>query len=279
MGQAVRTYVGLDIGTTKISCIIADMNGTGEPRVVGVGNAPSEGLRRGVVVDLEKTVASIQRAVDEAERMAGVQVKGVFAGIAGDHIRSLNSRGVIAVSRKDNEIGPPDVDRVVEAAKAIAIPMDREIIHGIPQEFIVDDQDGISGVRLEAEVHIITGAVTSAKNICRSIQRAGLKVNDLVLEPLASSHAVLGPDERDLGVVLLDIGGGTTDVAVFYEGSIRHTAILPFGGANVTNDLAIGLRTPIDKAEAIKIQYGCALASLVPSTESISVSGVGGRAD
>ena len=217
--------------------------------------------------------------------MAGMPVKGVYAGIAGDHIRSINSRGVIAVSRKDNEIGPADVDRVVEAAKAVAIPMDREIIHVIPQEFIVDDQNGIkdpvgmSGVRLEAEVHIITGAVTSAKNICRSIQRAGLKVYDLVLEPLASSHAVLAADERDLGVVLLDIGGGTTDVAVFFEGSIRHTAIIPFGGANVTNDIAIGLRTPIDKAEQIKIQHGCALASLVPAEDRIAVSGVGGRAD
>jgi cell division protein FtsA len=285
MGSGTRHHVGLDIGTTKISCIIADTNGNGEPRVVGVGTAPSEGLRRGVVVDLEKTVASITRAVEEAERMAGVSARGVYAGIAGDHIRSINSRGVIAVSRKDNEIAQPDVDRVVEAAKAIAIPMDREIIHVIPQEFIVDDQDGIkdpvgmSGVRLEAEVHIITGAVTSAKNICRSIQRAGLKVYDLVLEPLASSHAVLGRDERDLGVVLLDLGGGTTDVAVFFEGSIRHTAIIPFGGANVTNDLAIGLRTPIDKAEQIKIQHGCALASLIGPEEVVAVSGVGGRAD
>ena len=285
MGQSTRTFTGLDIGTTKISCIIADMSSTGELRVVGIGNAPSEGLRRGVVVDLEKTVGSIQRAVDEAQRMAGAPVKGVYAGIAGDHIRSINSRGVIAVSRKDNEIGPADVDRVVEAAKAVAIPKDREIIHMIPQEFIVDDQNGIkdpvgmSGVRLEAEVHIITGAVTSAKNICRSIQRAGLKVYDLVLEPLASSHAVLAADERDLGVVLLDIGGGTTDVAVFFEGSIRHTAIIPFGGANVTNDIAIGLRTPIDKAEQIKIQHGCALASLVPAEDRIAVSGVGGRAD
>ena len=285
MAQATKTHVGLDIGTTKISCIVADMNGAGELRIVGVGNAPSEGLRRGVVVDLEKTVSSITRAVDEAERMAGVPVKGVTAGIAGDHIRSINSRGVIAVSRKDNEIGPADVSRVVEAAQAVAIPVDREIIHVIPQEFIVDDQDGIkdpvgmSGVRLEAEVHIITGAVTSAQNICRAIQRAGLKVHDLVLEPLASSHAVLGRDERDLGVVLLDIGGGTTDVAVFFEGSIRHTAIIPFGGSNVTNDIAIGLRTPIDKAEAIKIMHGSALASLVPAEETITVSGVGGRAD
>src|SRR4029077_18985704 len=285
MAQGVRTFVGLDIGTTKISCIVADMNGTGELRVVGVGNAPSEGLRRGVVVDLEKTVASIVRAVEEAERMAGVPVKSATAGIAGDHIRSINSRGVIAVARKDNEIGPADVDRVVEAAKAIAIPLDREIIHVIPQEFIVDDQDGIkdpigmSGVRLEAEVHIITGAVTSAKNICRAIQRAGLKVNDLVLEPLASSHAVLGDDERDLGVVLLDIGGGTTDVAVFFEGSIRHTAIIPFGGANVTSDIAIGLRTPIDKAEHLKIQFGSARAALVSPDHKVMVSGVGGRAD
>lgn len=285
MAQSTRTFVGLDIGTTKISCIIADQNSGGEMRVVGVGNAPSEGLRRGVVVDLEKTVTSIQRAVEESERMAGIDVKGVYAGIAGDHIRSINSRGVIAVARKDNEIAQADVERVVEAAKAIAIPMDREIIHVIPQEYLVDDQDGIkdpvgmSGVRLEAEVHIITGAVTSAKNICRAIQRAGLKVYDLVLEPLASAQAVLDDDERGLGVVLLDIGGGTTDVAVFHEGSIRHTAIIPFGGASVTSDIAIGLRTPIDKAEAIKIQYGSALASLVPAEQMLAVSGVGGRTD
>ncbi len=285
MAQATRTFVGLDIGTTKICCIIADQGPAGEVRVVGVGNAPSEGLRRGVVVDLDKTVASITRAVEEAERMAGIEVKGVYAGIAGDHIRSINSRGVIAVARKNNEIADADVERVVEAAKAIAIPMDREIIHVIPQEFIVDDQDGIkdpvgmSGVRLEAEVHIITGAVTSAKNICRAIQRAELKVFDLVLEPLASATAVLDDDERDLGVVLLDLGGGTTDVAIYHEGSIRHTAIIPFGGANVTSDIAIGLRTPIDKAEAIKIQFGSALASRVGADETLGVSGVGGRAD
>jgi cell division protein FtsA len=285
MAPAARHFAGLDIGTTKISCIIADQNDAGELRIVGVGNAPSEGLRRGAVVDLEKTVASITRAVEEAERMSGVQAKGVHAGIAGDHIRSLNSRGVVAVSRKDNEIHAADVARVIEAAKAIAIPTDREIIHVIPQEFIVDDQDGIkdpvgmSGVRLEAEVHIITGAVTSARNICRAIQRAGLKVYDLTLEPLASAAAVLDDDETDLGVVLLDLGGGTTDVAVFHEGAVRHTCIIPFGGANVTSDIAIGLRTPIDKAEAIKIQFGCALAALVNGDESVSVSGVGGRGD
>ena len=285
MAQATRTYAGLDIGTTKISCIIADQSPTGEMRLLGIGNAPSEGLRRGAVVDLEKTVASIAKAVEEAERMAGVQAKGVHAGIAGDHIRSLNSRGVVAVSRKDNEIAPADVSRVIEAAKAIAIPMDREIIHCIPQEFMVDEQAGIkqpvgmSGVRLEAEVHIITGATTSARNICRAIQRADLKVYDLTLQPLASASAVLDADERDLGVVLLDIGGGTTDVAVFHEGAVRHTSIIPFGGANVTSDIAIGLRTPIDKAEAIKIQHGAALASLVSGDEMVGVSGVGGRAE
>ena len=285
MAQAAKTFAGLDIGTTKISCIIADQSASGELRIVGVGNAPSEGLRRGAVVDLEKTVASITRAVEEAERMSGVQAKGVHAGIAGDHIRSLNSRGVVAVSRKDNEIHAADVARVIEAAKAIAIPTDREIIHVIPQEFIVDDQDGIkdpvgmSGVRLEAEVHIITGAVTSARNICRAIQRAGLKVYDLTLEPLASAAAVLDDDEKDLGVVLLDLGGGTTDVAVFHEGAVRHTSIIPFGGANVTSDIAIGLRTPIDKAESIKIQFGAALASMVHGDQTVSVSGVGGRGD
>jgi cell division protein FtsA len=284
MAQATRTFAGLDIGTTKISCILADPDPAGGLRIVGIGNAPSEGLRRGAVVDLEKTVASITRAVEEAERMAGHEVKGVHAGIAGDHIRSLNSRGVVSVSRKDNEIAPADLERVIEAAKAIAIPTDREIIHVIPQEFIVDDQDGIkdpvgmSGVRLEAEVHIITGAVTSARNICRAIQRAGLKVYDLTLEPLASAMAVLDDDEKDLGVVLLDMGGGTTDMAVFHEGAVRHTSIIPFGGANVTSDIAIGLRTPIDKAEAIKIQHGAALAAMV-GDESVSVSGVGGRGD
>ena len=285
MAQASRTYAGLDIGTTKISCIVADQDASGELRIVGIGNAPSEGLRRGAVVDLEKTVASIARAVDEAERMAGFDIKGVHAGIAGDHIRSLNSRGVVAVSRKDNEIAPADVERVVEAAKAIAIPTDREIIHVIPQEFIVDDQNGIkdpvgmSGVRLEAEVHIITGAVTSARNICRAIQRAGLKVFDLTLEPLASAMAVLDEDEKNLGVVLLDLGGGTTDLAMFHEGAVRHTSIIPFGGANVTSDIAIGLRTPIDKAETIKIQHGAALAAMVGGDEFVNVSGVGGRGD
>jgi cell division protein FtsA len=280
-----KHYVGLDIGTTKISAIIAEKERTGEVKIVGVGVAPSDGLRRGVVVNLERTVASITAAVEEAERMAGVEVSGVFAGIAGDHIRSINSRGVIAVSGRDSEISAADVDRVIEAAKAVAIPADREIIHVIPQGYIVDDQDGVkdpvgmSGVRLEAEIHIITGAVASARNICRSIQKSGMRVRDLILEPLASAQAVLGPDEKEMGVVLLDIGGGTTDVAVFYEGSIRHTCIVPLGGANVTSDIAIGLRTPIDRAEELKIQHGSALASLVEASRHITVPGVGGRGD
>jgi len=282
MGSPKRIS-GLDIGTTKISAVIGEMDPDGGMGIVGVGIVPSEGLRRGVVVNLDKTVSSITRAIREAERMGGVQAKGVHAGIAGDHIRSINSRGVIAVSRNSDGITQGDVERVIEAAKAVAIPTDREIVHAIPQEYIVDDQDGIrdpigiSGVRLEAEVHIITGAITCTRNLCRSIQKAGLKVEGLVLEPLATSLAVLDEDERNLGVVLLDIGGGTTDIAVFSEGSIRHTAVVGLGGCNVTNDVAIGLRTPVDKAEMLKIEHGCALASLVDEEETIEVPGVGGR--
>jgi cell division protein FtsA len=278
-----RRISGLDIGTTKISAVIGEMGQDGGMGVVGVGISPSEGLRRGVVVNLEKTVGSIQKAIREAERMGGVQAKSVHAGIAGDHIRSINSRGVIAVSRGGDGISQADVDRVVEAAKTVAIPTDREIVHAIPQEFIVDDQDGIrdpigiTGVRLEAEVHIITGAVSCTRNLCKSIQRAGLKVENLVLEPLATSLACLDDDERNLGVVLLDIGGGTTDIAVFSEGSIRHTAVVGLGGCNITNDVAIGLRTPVDKAEMLKIEYGCALSGLVDDDETIEVPGVGGR--
>jgi cell division protein FtsA len=282
MGSPKR-ITGLDIGSTKISAVIGELDSDGRLGIVGVGAAPSEGLRRGVVVNLERTVASVQKAVKEAERMGGVQVKSVHVGIAGDHIRSINSRGVIAVSRGGDGISQGDVDRVIEAAKTVAIPTDREIVHAIPQEFVVDDQDGIkdpigiSGVRLEAEVHIITGAVSCTRNLVKSIERAGLKVENLVLEPLATNLAVLDEDERNLGVVLLDMGGGTTDIAVFAEGSIRHTAVVGLGGANITNDVAIGLRTPVDKAEFLKIEYGCALASLVDEEETISVPGVGGR--
>ena len=282
MGSPKR-ITGLDIGSTKISAVIGELGSDGRLGIVGVGAAPSEGLRRGVVVNLERTVASVRKAVKEAERMGGVQVKSVHVGIAGDHIRSINSRGVIAVSRGGDGISQGDVDRVIEAAKTVAIPTDREIVHAIPQEFVVDDQDGIkdpigiSGVRLEAEVHIITGAVSCTRNLVKSIERAGFKVENLVLEPLATNLAVLDEDERNLGVVLLDMGGGTTDIAVFAEGSIRHTAVVGLGGANITNDVAIGLRTPVDKAEFLKIEYGCALASLVDEDETISVPGVGGR--
>jgi cell division protein FtsA len=279
-------YAGLDIGTTKITAVVAEPDEEGDGiRIVGVGTAPSDGLKRGVVVNLEKTIRSVQHAVQEAERMSGRTLRNVYAGIAGDHIRGLNSRGVIAVSRKDTEITRHDVDRVIEAAKAVAIPADREILHVLPQEFIVDDQDGIrdpvgmSGVRLEAEVHIITGAASACRNVLRAAERAGLRVEELVLEPLASANAVLTQDERDLGVALLDIGGGTTDVAVFFEGSVRHTAVIGLGGANVTNDLAIGLRTPVERAEQLKLQCGCALTSMVRPEETVQVPAVGGRPD
>ena len=281
-----RIYAGLDIGTTKITAIVAEPEEDGDGiRIVGVGSAPSDGLKRGVVVNLEKTTRSIQYAVQEAERMSGRTIRAVFAGIAGEHIRGINSRGVIAVSRKDAEIRPHDLERVIEAAKAVAIPADREILHVLPQEFIVDDQDGIrdpvgmSGVRLEAEVHIITGAASACRNVIRAAERAGLVVEELVLEPLASADAVLTQDERDLGVALFDIGGGTTDVAIFYEGSVRHTAVIGLGGANVTNDLAIGLRTPVERAEQLKLQSGCALTSMVSPKEVVQVPSVGGRLD
>jgi cell division protein FtsA len=280
-----NVVVGLDIGTTKIGAVIAEVSDDGEPKVVGVGTSISEGLRRGVVVNLEKTVKSISKAVADAELMAGIEAHSVLAGIAGDHIRSINSRGVIAVSGANREITKSDVGRVVDAAKAVAIPMDREIIHVLAQEYIVDDQPGIkdpvgmAGVRLEAEVHIVTGAVTSAQNIYKSIQRAGMGVKDLVLEPLASSYAVLSPEEKELGVMLLDVGGGTTDVAVFFEGSIRHTVVIGLGGNNVTGDIAIGLRTSISQAEKIKLEKGSALASMVKEEEMITVPGIGGRQD
>ncbi len=281
-----KIYAGLDIGTTKITVIVAEPDEDGEAlRIIGIGTAPSDGLKRGVVVNLEKTVRSIQHALEEAERVSGRTVKSVWAGIAGDHIRGLTSRGVIAVSRKDAEIRAHDVARVIEAAKAVAIPADREILHVLPQEFIVDDQEGIrdpigmSGVRLEAEAHIITGAASACRNVIRAAERAGVHVEELVLEPLASANAVLATDERDLGVALLDIGGGTTDVAVFFEGSIRHTAVIGLGGSNVTNDLAIGLRTPVERAEALKLSSGCALTSMVRPEETVKVPSVGGRPD
>jgi len=274
---------GLDIGTTKIGAIIAEVNGDAEPTIIGVGTSVSEGLRRGVVVNLDKTIRSIQTAIEEAERMAGVDVDAVYAGIAGDHIRSINGRGVVAVAGQNNEINQADIRRVIDAAKAVALPIDREILHILPQEFIVDDQHGIkdpvgmSGVRLEAEVHIVTGAITSAQNIYRSISRAGVQALDLVLEPLASSFAVLNEDEKELGAIVMDLGGGTTDIAMFYEGCIRHTAVVGLGGKNVTNDLALGLRTPVDQAEQIKIEHGCAVHTEGDRDVTIEVPSVDGR--
>jgi len=276
-------YVGLDIGTTKIACIISEKDSSGELKIIGVGVAPSDGLNKGVVINIDKTVRSIQKAVEEAELMAGVDVDSVWVGIAGDHIRAINSKGVVAISRDDHEITEIDMIRAIDAAKAVSIPMDREILHVIPQEFIVDDQKGIkdpigmSGVRLETQVHIITGAVTSAQNIYKSVSKAGLKVNDLVLEPLASCYSVLEPDEKELGVALIDMGGGTSDIAIYFDNSIRHTAVVGLGGKNVTSDIAIGIRTPIDRAEEIKKQCGNAFSQHVRSDEYITVPGVGGR--
>jgi cell division protein FtsA len=287
LAKRENIIVGLDIGTTKICAIVGEIKEThrsdGLPSVdiIGIGTHPSRGLRKGVVVNIESTVESIKKAVEEAELMAGVQIQSVYAGIAGGHIQGFNSRGVIAV--KDREVTKADLDRVIDAARAVAIPLDREVLHVLPQEFIVDDQDGIkdplgmSGVRLEAEVHIITGAVTSAQNIIKSVNRAGLEVIDIILQPLASSEAVLTPEEKDLGVTLVDIGGGTTDIATFVEGGVWHTAVLGIGGNHLTSDVAIGLRTPAAEAEKIKIKYGCAMTAMVQGDETIEVPSVGGR--
>ncbi len=275
--------VGLDLGTTKVCVVIAEVQPGGHINVIGVGEKPSRGMRKGVVVNIENTIESVKTAVLEAERMAGVHTGSVFAGIAGGHIKGLNSHGVIAVFRKDKEITREDVERVVDAAKAVALPVDREVIHIIPQEFIIDNQDGIkepvgmSGVRLEAEVHIVTGAVTSVQNIIKSVERAGYAVDDIILQPLASAEAVLSPDERELGVVLVDIGGGTTDMAVFVDGSLWHSSVISIGGNQLTSDIAIGLRTPNHEAEEIKRKYGCAKVSMVKENEAITVPGVGGR--
>jgi len=275
-GKRDNLIVGLDIGTTKICAIVGNLTD-----IVGIGTSPSKGLRKGVVINIESTVASIKKAIEEAELMAGCEIKSVYAGIAGGHIKGFNSQGVIAI--KNREVSPEDVKRVIEAAKAIAIPMDREVIHILPQEFIIDDQDGIreplgmSGVRLEAKVHIVTGAVASAQNIVKSCNRAGLEVADIVLEQLASSEAVLSADEKELGVALVDIGGGTTDIAIFVDGAIKHTSVLSLGGNHLTNDIAVGLRTPMAEAERIKQKYGCCLSSLVGKDETIEVPSVGGR--
>jgi len=275
--------VGLDIGTTKVCAVIGRINEYNAIDIVGVGVSPSKGLRRGVVVNIESTVNSVATAIEKAELMAGVEVKSVYAGIAGGHIEGINSRGVIAVSTKNREITHDEVERVVDAAKAISIPMEREVIHVIPQEFIIDNQEGIkdpigmSGVRLEAEVHIVTGAVASAQNIVKSVNRAGCSVNDIVLEPLASALSVLKDDEKELGVVLVDIGGGTTDMLVYVNGSIWHTKVISLGGNHVTNDISIGLRTPIIAAEEIKKRWGVATSEIVAPDDIIQVPNVGGR--
>ncbi len=271
------------MGTTKICAIIAEADPGGGLDVIGVGAAASRGLRKGVVVNIDSTVEAIKQAVAEAEQMAGVEVAAVYAGVAGGHIRGVNSRGAVAVSGKDREVSGDDVERAVEAARAINLPQDREIIHVLPQTFLVDDQDGVrepigmSGVRLEVETHIVTGAVRSVQNVVRSVNRAGLAVQDIVLEPLASAEAVLLADEKELGVILVDIGGGTTDVALYRDGAVWHTAILPLGGDHISNDIAVGLRTPAGDAEDLKRRHGCALTALVAAEETIDVPSVGGR--
>jgi cell division protein FtsA len=272
--------IGLDIGTTKICAVVGDVTRDGID-IVGVGTHPSVGLRKGVVVNIESTVDSIQRAVEEAELMAGCEIRSVYAGIAGGHIKGFNSHGIVAI--KGNEVGEKDLERVIDAARAVAIPMDREVIHVLPQEFIVDEQDaiqdplGMSGVRLEAKVHIVTGAVASAQNIIKCANRAGLDVCDIVLQSLASSEAVLSEEEKALGAALIDFGGGTTDLAIFKGNSIKHTSVLALGGNNLTHDISVGLRTPMAEAERIKIKYGSSLTRSIGKDETIEVAGVGGR--
>jgi cell division protein FtsA len=281
MAKSGDVLVGLDIGTTKICAIVGEITDDGID-IIGIGTHPSKGLRKGVVVNIDATVASIKRAIEEAEHMAGCEISTVYTGIAGGHIKAFPSHGVVSV--KDKEVRAQDVDRVIEQAKAVAIPLDREVIHVLPQEFVVDDQDGIkdpigmSGVRLEARALIVTGAVSSAQNIVKCAQRTGLNVSDIVLQPLASSLATLCEDEKELGVCLVDIGGGTTDIAIFHDGSIRHTAVISLGGNHLTNDVAIGLRTPTHEAERIKKQYGHANAKKVDGSETIEVPSVGGGA-
>jgi cell division protein FtsA len=281
--KKIETITGVDIGTTKICAIIGTPSDDGKIDIIGIGTCQSRGLRKGVGVNIDSTVESIRQAVQEAELMAGVTVDSVYAGIAGGHIKGFNSRGVVAVSSKSHEVSQSDIDRVIDAARAVAIPMDREVIHIIPQEYIIDDQDGIkkplgmSGVRLEAEVHIVTGAVTSAQNIIKSVSNAGLEVKDIVLEQIASAEATLSQDEKDLGTILVDIGGGTTDIALFVNGAIWHTAVLSLGGDHFTNDISVGFRTPVHEAEKIKRKYGCAMSDLLENDEKIEVPSVGGR--
>jgi cell division protein FtsA len=275
----MNKIVALDIGTNKVAAIIANVNERDELEIIGIGTHQSRGLKKGVVVNIDSTVQSIQRAIEEAQLMAGCSVESVYAGIAGSHIRSLNSHGIVAI--RDREVFSQDIDRVIDAAKAMAIPADQKILHVLPQEFIIDTQEGVkqplgmSGVRLEAKVHMVTCAVNAAQNIEKCIERCGLGVNGVILEQLASSYSVLSDDERDLGVCIVDIGGGTTDIAIFTDGAIRHTAVIPIAGDQVTNDIAMALRTPTQNAEDIKIRYACALTQLAKADEVIKVPGVG----
>lgn len=282
-GKGRQLITGLDVGTTKICAVIAEAESGGTLNAIGIGTSPSRGLRKGVVVNIDATVRAIKRAVGEAERQAGVEVEAVYAGVAGGHIKGINSRGVVAVAGRNKEVSLADIDRAIEAARTINLTQDREIIHVLPQCFVVDDQEGIReplgmcGARLEVAVHIVTGAAASVQNVIQSVNRAGLRVQDIVLEPLASSEAVLLPDEKELGVILIDMGGGTTDVALFRENALWHTAVLALGGDHVTNDVAVGLRTPAAEAEELKRRYGCALTALVAEDETILVPSVGGR--
>ncbi len=276
-----KMIVGLDIGTSKVVAIVGSITPEGQLDIVGIGSHRSTGLKKGVVVNIESTVLSIQRAVEEAELMAGCQIHSVYAGIAGSHIRSLNSHGMVAI--RDREVFAQDLERVIDAAQAVAIPADQKILHILPQEFLIDEQDGVkeplgmSGVRLEAKVHLVTCAVNAAQNIEKCIRRCGLEVEDIILEQLASSYAVLTDDEKELGVCVVDIGGGTTDIAIFKDGAIRHTGVIPIAGDQVTNDIAMALRTPTPNAEEIKIRYACALAKLTSPDETIKVPSVGDR--
>ncbi len=279
--QEKNLLVGLDIGTSKVVAIVGEVAPEGGIEVIGIGSHPSRGLKKGVVVNIESTVQSIKRAIEEAELMAGCEIRSVYAGIAGGHIRSLNSHGIVAI--RENEVNHTDVERVIDAARAVAIPADQKILHILPQEFIIDGQEGIkepvgmSGVRLEARVHMVTGAVSAAQNIVKCVRRCGLEVDDVILQQLASSYAVLTEDEKDLGVCLCDIGGGTTDIAVFAHGAIHHSAVIPIAGDQVTNDIAVALRTPTHHAEDLKIKYACALTQLANPEETIEVPSVGER--
>jgi cell division protein FtsA len=274
--------VGLDIGTSKVVAIVGEINAEGGLNIVGIGRHRSRGLRKGAVVNIESTVQSIQRAVEEAELMAGCRIHSVYAGIAGSHIRSMNSHGIVAI--RDREVYAADIERVIDAAQAVAIPADQKILHILPQEFIIDSQEGVkeplgmSGVRLEAKVHLVTCATNAYQNIEKCIKRCGLEVDEIILEQLASSYSVLTDDEKELGVCVIDIGGGTTDIAIFTEGAIRHTGVIPIAGDQVTNDIAMALRTPTDFAEELKIKYACALSQLASPDEMIKVPGVGERA-